>query len=365
MKIIREMLNVALRLWRLHRPDPVLNGCLIFAKLGFFLMIGGGFGFIATLSSNDIVLNIDATANDVAGWVAIFGVALLSVMVLIYFVQAFRMESKLKTVLFFYPGFETMHATRPLEALPLKERKALPEDIKPFDSYDKSNLKMKLRLIVETLEQKNTLNGLTKGYFAVAGSIPFLYGLGTIFNDGKVTHELLRHSKDQNKWEIMDLTEEENIDLIYEVDGVEFSDMQSAINSVVKTQNGEVGLVVSFTQKILPEHLPQYLSPNNIVHVRLNRDEYNREAIITNHGLDKVASELDKLQGLLSARSKETKIFLSVQSGVAFRFGMAYQPGMSGTVSIYNFNSYDNRYAWALSVTPDKTYTIINEPPEE
>lgn len=357
MKYLLRFLNFLIRFYKENRPDPLLKLFFVIINLSAAMIIAGGFSWVFSADTGDQSYKVEFTNKDISAWSSIFGAILFVFSSIFYYLRAQTLESKFKTALFFYPGFMQINRTPPTYALPPKDKHALPVDIAPFDSYDTSKICSKLERISEDLAEKNTLSTINKGYFAAIGSIPFLYGLGVVFSDGRISHLMLRHIKNENRWELLDEFEEESTELIYQVGNTEYNDFQEAVKAVKPNENKEMALAISFTQEIFNEHLPNKFQSNNVIHVRF-KNGYQHEAIISNQGLDKIALKIHDLQTKMSSRSSEINIFISAQASFVLRLGMCYQSGMSGKVSVFNFNSSTNSYPWGITVDVDKTFKI-------
>ncbi|MDH0196937.1 SAVED domain-containing protein, partial [Enterobacter cloacae] len=48
---------------------------------------------------------------------------------------------------------------------------------------------------------------------------------------------------------------------------------------------------------------------------------------------------------------EEVHLFVSAQASVVVRLGALYQEGLHGAISIWHWNSIDNKYEWCLRVT--------------
>lgn len=318
------------------------------ALAGLFMVAKFGWSAVVTYSdiSRDVKANFESDL-----WSLVIGTVLLFMSLILINNRTKKLESVISSTVIHVNGFSELgQDAAPLNAL-LKFEKINPYVYKneAFNSYVTETVVQELLYYRKDLQTKHILEKCEKNYLAIIASIPFLYGFGCLLNKGANPHiEYLR--KAESKWEKMDLTEPEEKKLVFTLNNKAGLTKDQALNEITENKEKDIGFVISFTQKILKEQLPESIR-DDYLEVELNVQR-GREVIRSQAVLEQIAREIHFVQTQLSAKRNKVHLFISAQANLVVDLGRLYQPGMSGMVCIHNYESGQNEYNWKLTITP-------------
>lgn len=351
---LSSWLNAFVRICREFKPDPLLYVYKLLFGLGSVLLIVGGYGLFFATKDFSLAFMI----KDNATYMNVLALLMIGLSVYKHEKRVNALEANHNVSLFYYPGFNNMNPTVPMNALPKKHRSALPISMQPFDSYDKKVLIDRIKYIKQNIELTTQHAGKQQGYMAAIGSIPCLYAIGALFNQGHISLSYLRHNKSLSKWELMDTKEKVEKHLIYRVDQHTTDRIADALTELIPNRNKKVAIVISFTQEILMEQLPSEFEKNNTLFIELNTP-YSIEAIDSEDTLRQVALKIAECINQICAVTESTSLFMSAQATLPLHLGSLYQPNLSGNVEVYNYNAALNRYEWGIRRQPDGEFLLV------
>ena len=232
------------------------------------------------------------------------------------------------------------HAEFPDEILTDVEKKDARETIKlglpEDDNYLMKSIKMfNAEQEVDIYNRFIFNHDCKKVYLGGRARIPFLVAYGTRFRNGPAI-EYFDQLHENNKWELLNDVNQ-NITISYD-----------GLDDLEVNQNGNIGLAICFTSKILENQLDLEFR-NHTLYIKPNAT-CKRNLIKNKENLQKISSEIKLIIDKLSVKEncQYIHMFLSVQTSLALEIGRNYQDGMHKNFIIYNFNN--GHYEWAVKI---------------
>lgn len=356
-----KLLTISLKLFEYLRGDPdrKIGYVLLTTGVGLigrsYLLLGLQLGFPENSYLTSLSVEKEFGFIDGLGLLlTFFGLGIL--------VHSYWKANKAlpTNTLFYFPGFNNMRPEKPTELLPKKfQKKSYDIHVAPFDSYDTGSLIIKLNYIQATVNERYPRDGATTSYLAVAGSIPFLYVIGTLFNNGYSKLYLADYYRSEGEWKSLNGFGE--IDqlpkLLYSFNQKDES--KSEILEKMSVQQGNsLNITISFTANISPLSLPKELQSSDVINVKLEQG-YGYDAIQSEYGVFEIAKEIQHLMALASQKAGSIHLFICAQASFCTALGSLYQPNMLKNVHVYNYNSNTNEYEWNIHLS-DSHYDLVH-----
>lgn len=345
-----KLLNQIIRVWERIKGDIPTRIALNILSFGVVLLGGSGIGYIASLSytsSNGDTLKLELNIGDICMTVAVLGV-LLTLTGLIMATKRFRIleaAGNLKdTALIFFPGFPNMNDQIPVDALPKNiQSKIINVHFDKMDSYNPETLTAKYSFNTETIKQRISHSGTKTAYLAALGSIPYLYLTGTLFRNGHLHLRVLEHDRNEDKWHLLD-TAGMPKSLAYQY--TDKTDRNEILQVIESSHSEDVGVAISFTNKIRPCELPEMIRDRTIS-VGLN-SEFEFDALPCESVQDEIVNEIAHFLTSISKCTSRIHLFICAQASIAIKLGRLYQNGMMGEIVIHNYDAPSKSYNWAI-----------------
>ncbi len=171
--------------------------------------------------------------------------------------------------------------------------------------------------------------------------VPFLVAYGSRFRNTSAKIVYFDQLHQNQKWELLNDVNE-NISIDYE-----------DIESIEANEDGDIGLAISFTSKILDSQLPQSIKDHTLM--ISSSIEPTRNLIKNQENLQKISHEIKSIIDKLSVKvnCKYIHMFLSVQTSVALEIGRIYQEGMHQNFVVHNYGVVEGKYIWAIKIGKD------------
>ncbi|EMR8085204.1 SAVED domain-containing protein [Citrobacter freundii] len=242
-------------------------------------------------------------------------------------------------------GFENTDPQAADKMLSLREKaKVLNVDFKLFDSRNKNNILNNANFIRQTIRDRIHHNGATTAYVTAIGSVPYLYMIGSFMTDGHLALKLFDFDRGKKVFHPLDASPT-NAKIVKRYNGQIITD-----SKCVTSNNGRViGLAISFTMEILEKDLPADFVGHTL-HVQLSTG-FRFDNLPEEDEQEKIVKSISYIISELKKEAEEVHLFVSAQASVVVRLGALYQEGLHGAISIWHWNSIDNKYEWCLRVT--------------
>ncbi len=180
-----------------------------------------------------------------------------------------------------------------------------------------------------------------KVYLGGRARVPFLLAYGSCFRSITAKTIYFDQFHLDGKWSLLD-DENENISLIYD-----------DVNNVQPNEDGDIGLAVGFTTKIVKHQLPDYIKDHTLsISPSIKED---RNLIKSQENLEQIAHEIKDIIDQLSRKEhcRAIHLFLSIQTPLALELGRNYQEGTHKKWVIHNFVAAQGKYIWAIQLSSD------------
>lgn len=242
-------------------------------------------------------------------------------------------------------GFENTDPHAAEKILSTREKsKILHVDFKAFDSRVKNNILSNSGYIRQTIQDRIHHNGATTAYVAALGSVPYLYMVGSFMTDGHLALKLFDFDRSKKSFHSLDAppTNAKIVKL--------YNDQVIYDSKCVPSNNGKaIGLAISFTMEVLERDLPTDFIGHTL-HAQLNTG-FRFDNLPEEDEQEKIVRDLSYIISELKKQADEVHLFVSAQASVVVRLGTLYQEGLHGAISIWQWNSINNKYDWCLKVT--------------
>lgn len=168
--------------------------------------------------------------------------------------------------------------------------------------------------------------------------IPFLVAYGSCFR-GASNIVYFDQTHRDSKWKLLD-DMDENINIT-----------TSPIDELRSSNNGDIGIAVSFTSQITKEQLPPFIK-EHVLYISPDI-QYGKNLFKNKDNLQRVTHEIQSVIDKLTVLTqyKRLHLFLSVQTSVALDLGRKYQEGMHKDWIIHNFDGSSGKYKWAIRLS--------------
>jgi hypothetical protein len=319
------------------KENPHIKHGNILLKSGGVCLLGGFLLSLSlTFSEFKLSIFIDTRIS-----VIVLIVGIIQIVIGLYLVLSGLSNTK-KTwsnKIFYLRGMSNQSDDPPFSALPKMAAWYSPVLVKikidpdlPDSIY--TDLQFAIKIITEKINQYKE----NEVFFAGMARVPCLFFLGYAFRNahGSVI-TLIEHIHQSDKW--MKLRETDNIEL----------DKMIEIN--IKDKNlfvSDISILVEFTCEIPRNDLPLHLQ-DNIVRIRLTKD-YEHNQIESRKTIERIVENIVNQLAIYNKKCRKLHLFISAQSTIVFSLGRRYQDGMIGNIIVYQYNPFQNRYSWAISL---------------
>lgn len=172
--------------------------------------------------------------------------------------------------------------------------------------------------------------------------VPFLVAYGSRFRNVSAKIVYFDQLHQNQKWELLnDMNEDISINF-------------ENLENLEVSEDGDIGLAISFTSQILESQLPQFIK-NHTLMVSPSV-EPTRNLIKNQENLQKISHEIKSIIDKLSVKAncKYIHMFLSVQTSLALEIGRNYQEGMHKNFIVHNFDADNGKYSWRIKIYRNK-----------
>lgn len=351
--MLSKLLTIVVKLFEFLKGDPdrKIGYALLATGAGLlyhsYILLGLQFSFPENSFLSSLSVEKELGLIDGLGiLLAIFGFGIL--------VHAYVKSHKAlpTNTLFYFPGFNNMRPEKPIELLPKKfQKKSYDIHVAPFDSYDTESLINKLNFIQGIVEERYSRDGATTSYLASVGSIPFLYVLGTFFNNGYSKLYLADYYRSERKWEALnDFGEVDQLPkLLYSFNQQDESKSE-ILEKVSALQGSSLNITISYTANITPESLPKKLQSEDVINIKLEQG-YEYDAIQSQHAVFEIAKEIQHLMALASQQTDNIHLFICAQASFCTALGSLHQPNMLKNINVHNYNASSREYEWSIHLS--------------
>jgi hypothetical protein len=320
------------------KENPHIKHGNILLKSGGVCLLGGFLLSLSlTFSEFKLSIFIDTRIS-----VIVLIVGIIQIVIGLYLVLSGLSNTK-KTwsnkIFYYLRGMSNQSDDPPFSALPKMATWYSPVLVKikidpnlPDSIY--TDLQFAIKIITEKINQYKE----NEVFFAGMARVPCLFFLGYAFRNahGSVI-TLIEHIHQSDKW--MKLRETDNIEL----------DTMIEIN--IKDKNlfvSDISILVEFICEIPRNDLPLHLQ-DNIVRIRLTKD-YEHNQIESRKTIERIVENIVNQLVIHNKKCRKLHLFISAQSTIVFSLGRRYQDGMIGNIIVYQYNPFQNRYSWAISL---------------
>lgn len=295
------------------------------------------------LPEDYFIEQIDFTTNELSIYSIVIGLVALVVGVYLIFCDLGNLARNTARVII--TGMKGTTGRFPSELLAKSEKRDARETVElSIPESDDINIEKQIsmynsELDVNLYSRFILHNECSRVYLGGIARIPFLVAYGACFR--AVSSKIIYFDKFHKggEWRLLN-DEDENI---------EFEEFN--VDSLIPNQYGDIGVAVSFSNKIEKFHLPEKIrentiivTPNCVVGKNLIKNQDNLHAISETFKL--LIDDLSNKQGC-----KKIHLFLSVQSTMALEIGRMFQEGTHKNWVIHNFNASEGKYEWAIELS--------------
>ena len=232
----------------------------------------------------------------------------------------------------------------PIDAIPKSIRpKVTVLNFKKIDSYNPKAIITQYPFYSETIKQRVYHSETKTAYIAALGSIPYLYLIGTIFRNGHLPLQTLEHDRNRNKWHLL---EPVGIKKSLRYRYANKSDRDEILQIMKNAHSENLGIAISFTNKICPSELPEIIRDQTIA-IDLN-STFEFDAIPCESEQDDVTNEIAHFLTSISKYTNRIHLFICAQASVVIKLGQLYQDGMMGNIVVHNYTPASKLYSWAI-----------------
>jgi hypothetical protein len=232
----------------------------------------------------------------------------------------------------------------PTVALPKNIRsKIINVQFDKMNSYNPEAIISKYSFNAETIKQRVYHSASKTAYLAALGSVPFLYLTGTMFRNGHLNLKVLDHDRNEDQWHQLDVAGSPK-ELSFLYDGK--TDRDSILEAMGKSHFEDIGIAISFTNRILPSELPTTLCKQTVL-IGLN-SKFEFDALPCESVQNEIVEEIAHFLTSITKYTSTIHLFICAQASVVIKLGRLYQDGMMGNIMIHNYDSSSKSYNWAI-----------------
>jgi hypothetical protein len=299
----------------------------------------GGFLLSLSLAFSEFKLSIFI---DTRISVIVLVVGIIQIVIGLYLVLSGLSNTKKswsKKVFYYILGMSNQSDDPPFSALPKMATWYSPVLVKiKIDPDLPDSIYTDLQFAMKTITEKINQYKENEVFFAGIARVPCLFFLGHTFrNAHSSVVTLIEHIHQGDKW--VKLRETDNIELDTMIE-INIKDKKLFIS--------DISILVEFTCEIPRNDLPSHLQ-DNIVRIKLTKD-YEHNQIESRKTIERIVENIVNQLVIYNKKCRILHLFISAQSTVVFSLGRRYQDGMIGNIIVYQYNPFQNRYSWAISL---------------